>query len=215
MGSDSIQYARLDADELAKNARWWEIYEECFPIANEREHPIAIIESLRAAVGTAYHAHENGRTIAIARTHILSGPKEFLAYIGVTESHRRRGVAEALYRTLPEKDRIFEVEDPMHAARYNTTAEACRERIGWYRNHFGATLLDCPYLQPPLVDGADPLPMRLMWTGKDLTKPTVLEMVWELYEKFFHQTNHVAREVVEDCIARLRRPDGSSPSLFP
>lgn len=208
MGEDSIQYGQLDARELARNVRWWEIYEECFPLANEREKATAIIESLRAGVGAAFHAHENGRTIAIARTHILSGPKDFLAYIGVTESYRRRGVAEALFRTLPDSDRLFEVEDPMHAALYNTTADACRKRIGWYRKHFGATLLECPYLQPPLIDGADPLPMRLMWTGEELTKGDVLEMVWELYETFFHRTNHVAMAVVEECFARLRRGGG-------
>lgn len=208
MGPESIQYGRLEADDLAKNQRWWEIYEECFPLANERENPSAIIESLRAGVGTAFHAHLNHGTVAIARTHMLPGPKDFLAYIGVTESQRRRGVAEALFRTLPQSDRLFEVEDPMRAALYNTTADACRKRIDWYRKHFGATLLDCPYLQPPLIDGADPLPMRLMWTGEALTKSKVFEMIWELYETFFHRTNHVAMEVVEGCFARLRRGGG-------
>ena len=66
------------------------------------------------------------------------------------------------------------MEDPRHAALYNTTAEACWTRIGWYQKHFGATLLECPYLQPALVDGADALPLRLMWTGGNLTEGQVL-----------------------------------------
>ena len=207
MTPQAIEYAQLTADELSVNPRWWEIYEECFPLAVEREKRTAIVESLRAKVGTAFHAHENGRTIAITRTHVLSGPKDFLAYIGVTESHRRRGVAEALFRFLPKNDRIFEVEDPRHVALYNTTADACWKRIGWYQKHFGATLLDCPYLQPPLIDGADPLPLRLMWTGQELTKRQVLGMVWELYEKFFHQTNGLAMDDVKDCFARVLEMD--------
>ena len=207
MTPQAIEYAQLTADELSVNPRWWEIYEECFPLAVEREKRTAIVESLRAKVGTAFHAHENGRTIAIARTHVLSGPKDFLAYIGVTESRRRRGVAEALFRFLPKNDRIFEVEDPRHVALYNTTADACWKRMGWYQKHFGATLLDCPYLQPPLIDGADPLPLRLMWTGQELTKRQVLGMVWELYEKFFHQTNGLAMDDVKDCFARVLEMD--------
>jgi GNAT superfamily N-acetyltransferase len=203
MAPETIEYAQLTADELTVNKRWWEIYEECFPLAVEREQRIAIVESLRANVGTAFHAHENGRTIAIARTHVLSGPKDFLSYIAVTESRRRRGVAEALFRFLPKNDRIFEVEDPEHAALYQTTAGACWERIRWYQKHFGAALLDCPYLQPALVDGANPLPLRLMWTGEDLTEEQMLEMVWEIYEKFFHQTNGVPMDEVKDCFARV------------
>ena len=207
MAPETIEYAQLTADELSVNPIWWEIYEECFPLAVEREKRTAIVESLRAEVGTAFHAHENGQTIAIARTHVLSGPKDFLAYIGVTESRRCRGVAEALFRFLPTNDRIFEVEDPRHAALYNTTADACWKRIGWYQKHFGATLLDCPYLQPALVDGADPLPLRLMWTGEELTRAQVLGMVWELYEKFFHQTNGLALDELKECFARVLEMD--------
>ena len=207
MTPETIEYGQLSADELAGNTRWWEIYEECFPLAVEREQPIAIIESVRAKVGTAFHARENGRTIAIARTHILSGPKDFLAYIGVAQSRRRRGVAEALFRFLPNNDRIFEVEDPEHAALYRTTADACWKRIAWYQKHFGATLLDHPYLQPPLTGGANPLPLRLMWTGGELTKEQMLEIIWEIYEKFFHRTNGVAMDDVKDCFARLLKMD--------
>ena len=135
MTPETIEYGQLNADELSVNPLWWEIYEECFALAVEREKRTAIVESLRAKVGTAFHAHENCQTIAIARTHVLSGPKDFLAYIGVTESRRRRGVADALFRFLPKNDRIFEVEDPRHAALYNTMADACWKRIGWYLNY--------------------------------------------------------------------------------
>ncbi len=207
MTPETIEYGQLNADELSVNPLWWEIYEECFALAVEREKRTAIVESLRAKVGTAFHAHENCQTIAIARTHVLSGPKDFLAYIGVTESRRRRGVADALFRFLPKNDRIFEVEDPRHAALYNTTADACWKRIGWYQKHFGATLLDCPYLQPPLIAGVDPLPLRLMWTGEELTKGQVLDMVWELYEKFFHQTNGLALDELKECFARVLEMD--------
>lgn len=215
MTAENIEYGQLTADELAGNTRWWAIYEECFPLALEREKRAAIIESVRVEVGAAFHAHENGRTIAIARTHSLSGPKDFLAYIGVTQSWRRLGVAEALYRFLPRNDRIFEVEDPKHAALYNTTADACWQRIGWYRKHFGATLLECSYLQPALVEGAGPLPLRLMWTGHELTRGQILGMTWELYEKFFHQTNGVAMDVVKDCFERVLEMEGWSASSSP
>ena len=207
MTPETIEYGQLSADELAGNTRWWGIYEECFPLAEEREQPIAIIESVRAKAGTAFHAYENGQTIAIARTHILSGPKDFLAYIGVTQSRRRRGVAEALFLSLPNNDRIFEVEDPKHAALYRSTADACWKRIRWYEKHFGAVLLERRYLQPPLIDGADPLPLRLMWTGQELTGEQTVEIVWEIYEKFYHRANGVAMDDVKDCLTRLLKMD--------
>ena len=203
MDSETTQYERLDAHELAANTRWWEIYEECFPLAAEREPPNVIIDSVRTRVGTAFHAHENGRTIAIARTHALSGHQDFLAYIGVTAAHRRRGVADALFRSLPQKNKIFEVEDPEHAALYNTTPDACWTRIKWYQTHFGAILLDEPYLQPPLVDGFGPLPFRLMWTGETLTAGQRLDIIWRVYEEFYHGTNGVAMEDVKDCFSRM------------
>ena len=178
MESATIQYGRLDADELAANTRWWEIYEECFPLAGEREPPFAIIDSVRKEAGTAFRAHEHGRTIAIARTHALADHKDFLAYIGVTASYRRQGVADALFRALPNRDKIFEVEDPEHAALYDTTPDACQTRIRWYQTHFGAILLDAPYLQPPLVEGVDPLPFRLMWTGEKLGSIRVSQLIF-------------------------------------
>jgi len=203
MTPETIEYGQLSADELAENTRWWEIYEECFPLAIEREQPIAIIESVRRAVGAAFHAHENGQTIAIARTHILSDLEDFLSYIGVTKSYRRRGFGDALFRSLPKKDKVFEVEDPEHAALYGTTADACWKRIKWYQKHFGATLLDEAYLQPPLIDDAAPLPHRLMWTGEELKKERTLGIIWRIYEEFFHQANGVAVEDVKDCFARV------------
>ncbi len=207
MTAGIIECAQLSADELAGSTRWWRIYEECFPNAEEREQPIAIIDSLRANVGTAFHAHENGQTIAIARTYSLSDHKDFLAYIGVTQSRRDRGVGEALFRSLPNNDWIFEVEDPLHAELYKTTAESCWKRIGWYQKHFGATLLDHPHLQPPLIDGTSPLPVRLMWTGDELTKEQILGIVWEIYEKVYHQANGVAINDVKDCFARVSNID--------
>ena len=203
MKSELIQYERLKADELAANTRWWEIYEECFPLAEEREQPVAIIDSVRKAVGTAFHAHDSGETIAIARTHALSDLTDFLAYIGVTASYRRRGVADALFRSLRDKDKIFEVEDPAYASRYDTTADACWTRIKWYQTHFGAILLDEPYLQPPLVAGAEPLPFRLMWTGEAPNKTQILETIWNIYEEFYCQANGVSTEDVKACFAQV------------
>ena len=53
------------------------------------------------------------------------------------------------------------------------------------------------------IHGADPLPLRLMWTGEELTKAQVLDMVWELYEKFFHQTNGLALDERKECFERV------------
>ncbi len=39
MKSETIRYEQLTADALAKNTRWWEIYEECFPLAEETRTP--------------------------------------------------------------------------------------------------------------------------------------------------------------------------------
>ena len=96
-----------------------------------------------------------------------------------------------------------EVEDPEHAAVYATTADACRMRITWYQTHFDAILLDAPYLQPPLVDGSDPLPFRLMWTGEKLERRQILGMIWSVYEEFYQHTNGVAIEDVKDCFRRV------------
>jgi GNAT superfamily N-acetyltransferase len=199
-----VTYEALDAAALAVNARWWEIYEECFPFAPERERPAAIIESVRSGAGAVLHAHEGGETIGLVRTHVLSDREDFLAYIGVTESHRRHGVAEMLFRALPRKDVLFEVEDPAHAAFYGGTADRCEARIAWYRQHFGATPLELSYLQPPLIAGTAPFPLRLMWTGPPLTHARTLEIVWRLYDRFYHQANGVPLAQVEDCYAQIQ-----------
>ena len=189
----------LDAAALAANARWWAIYEECFPFAAEREPPAAIIESVRTGAGTAWHARDLGHTVGIVRTHVLSDAVDFLAYIGVTRAHRRHGVADALFRALPGKDLLFEVEDPAHAAVYGTTSASCEARIAWYRAHFGATLLDQPYLQPPLIPGTAPFPLRLMWTGPPLARAQAVDLVWRLYDRFYHQANLVPLAEVRAC----------------
>jgi len=196
---------RLDAAALAANARWWEIYEECFPCAAEREPPAAIIESVRTGAGTAWHARDAGQTVGLVRTHVLSDEVDFMAYLGVTRAHRRRGVADALFRALPGKDRLFEVEDPAHAAVYGTTAESCEARIAWYRRHFGATLLEQPYLQPPLIPGTAPFPLRLMWTGPPLARARALELAGRLYDRFYHQANGVPLSEVQACLSEITK----------
>lgn len=193
----------LDAASLAANRRWWEIYEQCFPFAAERELPDAIINSVRSGAGTAWQAQDEGETVGILRTYALSDAVDFMAYLGVAPAFRRRGVADAMFRALPAKDILFEVEDPAHAAFYGATPAACETRIAWYQTHFGAAVLDLAYLQPPLIPGTAAFPLRLMWTGRELATDEALAMVWRLYERFYHQANGVPLAIVKDCYARV------------
>ena len=91
MESEVIQYARLDADGLAANARWWEIYEECFPLAQEREQTIAIIESVRKMVRAGSRPNASSGEIPLEQTNARDG----VQYVAIA------GGGGANFRGLP------------------------------------------------------------------------------------------------------------------
>lgn len=100
----------------------------------------------------------------------------YIEHFAVKEAYRNGGYGGNLLDTLlEEKGRpiVLEVEEPED--------ELTRRRIGFYERH-GLVYNDYPYLQPPMRDGQDMLPLKLM------TKPSAIdEATYHRYKKLIHK----------------------------
>lgn len=91
------------------------------------------------------------------------GAYAFVEHFAVAEPFRNQGLGSRLLQELLTelgKPVCLEAELPL-------TELACR-RLGFYRRN-GFYENDCPYIQPPLAPGKQPVPLRLLTTGAPLT----------------------------------------------
>ena len=62
--------------------------------------------------------------------------------------------------------------------------ETARKRIGFYERN-GFYLNDYPYIQPPMSEGKNELPLLIMTSGGKVDKKTFDMMMTTLYEKVY------------------------------
>ncbi|MBI3977477.1 MAG: GNAT family N-acetyltransferase [Chloroflexi bacterium] len=176
-----VVFECVTADALARDDRWWQIYDDAFP-AGERDPREVILGTVRSGVGLAVRAAADGGTVGLATVHLLQAPAAvFLVYLAVAAPFRGRKIGEQLLehawrigasrlaeRGLAAMGLVWEVDVPALAA---TAVEANlrRRRIAFYHRHGGA-VLPRPYAQPPL-DGGAPVPMLLMYRPAPGTHP--------------------------------------------
>jgi hypothetical protein len=201
----------VDAADLAGDPDWWRIYEDSFPPA-EREPAEVVLRSLRASVGLAFRAHQDGVTVGIATTHLLLRPAAvFLVYLALDRARRNAGLGGTLLeyawqtsaRRLEEQHSpplglVWEVDDPTAAV--GQAEDLLREgRIAFFRRH-GGVELPRPYRQPP-VNGTETVPMRLMFRGSAVPDALGIEaLVRAIYFEKYGAVNQVPEEILQDLL---------------
>ena len=88
----------------------------------------------------------------------------FVEHFAVNPECRNKGTgAEILKKiiTLFDKPLCLEVEPPEN--------ELTRRRIGFYERN-GFYLNEYPYIQPPISEGKNPVPLMIMSSGKELSE---------------------------------------------
>ena len=146
------------------------LLEQAFPVTElrEKERQRAMLEEEHYRL---YGVRKDGVFAAVFATWEI---EDFLyiEHFAVREDCRNGGWGgQLLDALLEEKGRamVLEVEEPED--------ELTRRRIGFYERH-GLVYNDYPYLQPPMREGQEMLPLRLM------TKPAAIdEKTYERYKK--------------------------------
>jgi hypothetical protein len=192
----------LTADELAGDAEWWRIYDQSFP-AHEREPAEIILKSVRGSAGMAFRAQENGATVGIATTHLLSNPAAvFLVYLAIDSKQRSRGGGAALFEfAWSESSRRLRANGAEPLGMIWEMDEQSGEherRIRFFERH-GGTLIRRPYLQPP-VNGPHAVPMRLMFRSADgapIIDTTLDSLVRGIYFDKYGAVNGIPAPLLE------------------
>jgi len=201
-------FTSLTASDLSSDGSWWEIYNEAFPLT-EREPPPVIVSSLEMGVGQAFAARSNGKTIAIATTHLLKNPPAvFLVYLATKKGLRGRGsggqLLEYAWKSgcqklsehgFPVTGLVAEVDAPDQSD--DSEEKHVRERrIAFFARH-GTELLARAYTQPA-VDGTTTVPMRLVFRpaeGFESPDSTFTDaLVRAIYLEKYHAANGIAKE---------------------
>ncbi|MBQ7759218.1 GNAT family N-acetyltransferase [Anaerotignum sp.] len=149
------------------------LLENAFPVTELREK-----ERQKAMLAEPcyrlYGVKKNGEYAAVFATWEIADFL-YIEHFAVKEEYRNGGFGgKLLDRLLEEKGRpmVLEVEEPED--------ELTRRRIGFYERH-GLVYNDYPYLQPPMREGQDALPLKLM------TKPSAIdEATYKKYKKRIH-----------------------------
>jgi GNAT superfamily N-acetyltransferase len=199
--------ATLSADDA-----WWRLYATAFPPA-EREPAAVILRSIGSGGGAALRARSDGRTVGLATIHLLRRPAAvFLVYLAVDATIRGNGVGGILLEAAWEAGRgklqaagmtaegmVWEVDVPPRAPAGDP---GCAEerRIRFFQRH-GGRLLAEPYFQPP-VNGAVPVPMRLMYRPADARSgvPATADLVRAMYFEKYGSANGIRDEVLMELL---------------
>lgn len=210
----------VSAEELRRDADWWNIYDGAFP-GEEREPRDAIFRSLTDGRGIAIRmrsAAAGGKpadTIGIATLQFLPGARcLFLVYLAVDGKRRGCGLGGRLFKeTLRlgctrhgggELDLVWEVEDP--AAAKDDAERRKRERRLRFFDNQGGRLLPCPYMQPA-VDRVAPVPMRLMWKPGAGTKAAFDKdpgpLIRSIYGQKYGHVNGIPAGELEELLSGM------------
>jgi GNAT superfamily N-acetyltransferase len=177
----------IDAEHLAQDEAWWQIYRESFP-GHEREPADVILKSVKRGVGLAFRMRRDGATIGIATTHLLMNPAAvFLVYLAIASTQRGAGLGRELleFAWSTSASRLREMgREPLGMI---WEVDQIEGRLAFFRRH-GGVVLPRPYLQPP-VNSAEPVPMQLMFRPSqngllpdaDVTEALVHAMYQEKY----------------------------------
>ncbi len=105
----------------------------------------------------------------------------FIEHFAVNEPYRNQGLGAQSLRELrhsASKMICLEVELP--------ETPIARRRLAFYQRN-GFFLNDYPYLQPPLAPGQNPVPLKLMTSGRPISEAEFGQVRALLYKKIYHQ----------------------------
>jgi GNAT superfamily N-acetyltransferase len=210
-----LEFDAPSADTAAADRDLWGLYAESMP-AEEREPPRVIVASVAAgdAVLTRARRAATG-TVGFAVTHLLKQPPAaFLVYLAVAKQERGGGIGSQLFeyawstaeRAAAERGRdllgvTWEIDDPDRAP--NVAEREHRVRRRNFFAHLGGAPLGVAYLQPP-VNGPAPVPMRLMWRGKQgRATPDIHALVRAIYFEKYGAANGVRKATLDRLLEQV------------
>ncbi len=103
----------------------------------------------------------------------------YIEHFAVEESERNGGFGGRLldeYIKMENKSVILEVELPGE--------EITDRRIGFYKRH-GFKFNEYDYIQPPMEEGKNPVPLRIMSYPTEITEDEFLRYKKELYKRVY------------------------------
>ena len=205
LGNSDTHFDCPGAEELERDAAWWEIYRDSFP-ANEQEPEAVVVGSLVNGAGLAFRARQEQTTIGIATTHLLHQPAAaFLVYLAIDRGHQDAGLGgvllEHVWTSSMEQLRARGL-DPVGMV-WEVAADSSGERrISFFRRH-GGVLLPVRYFQPP-VDGVAAVPMQLMFRPCAQMPDAIATdaLVRSMYFEKYGAMNGIAGEVLTKLLSQ-------------
>jgi GNAT superfamily N-acetyltransferase len=208
---ESTEYAIVSPDELEQNDSWIEILRKTMP-EEEMEPTEVIVKGVRDRTGHAIGAHVRGAPAGLATVALLREPPVgFLVCIAADPKMHNQGIGTALFqkayqetlKSLSAEGRdpqglVWEVDDIDAKELTPAEYERRRRRIAFFQKQ-GGILLDRRYVQPPLMEGGNPVPMRLMirpegtWT---LTPEKINEIIRAMHWEKYGAINGIRDEVL-------------------
>jgi GNAT superfamily N-acetyltransferase len=177
----------VDEPTLNGDGRLWGIYAESFPVS-EHEPKDVIMNSVRLGSGMAFRAVQDGRTVAMATTHILrSIPAMFLVYLAVDPDLRGAGAGGRLLEFINgskavhgNRGLVWET-DRVEDADTDGDRSARERRLRFFQHHGGKVV--CGTYHQPALDGIAPAPMNILFraSADGLEPQSVRSLIHSIY----------------------------------
>jgi GNAT superfamily N-acetyltransferase len=195
----------------------FDLYDRTFPYEVREPHHV-FLKSLHM---TKNHFHfliglEGEKLVSFATGHYL--PKVntgFIVYIATNPSIRNKGIGS---RTLAELENRFKIDaissghetlravvletEKQELAHSNIEREECLKRTRFFERNQSTKTDEIFYLQPPLHDGEDAIPLNLFFNNK-LSKEEICKIIHSIYEEKYFNVNGIHKEIRLKCLTEM------------
>ncbi len=157
--------------------RIFEIMENSFPTDEYRPY-----EKQKALLSNPIYKmlvfEENGIIMAFVAVYELC-EVVFAEHLAVAKQYRNRGLGAEILKALALEGKgiALEVEPP--------ETDIAKRRIGFYERN-GFILNNYPYIQPPISEGKNPVPLFIMTSGKGIGQKEFENLKIEIYKKVYN-----------------------------
>lgn len=199
-----------------------DLYKESFP-EEVREPQQTFYDSMRkteVATGQTYRfivGKEEGKVVSLATGHYFSSINAgFIVYI-VTDPHlRSKGIGAETLRALEERlhydarqagyheiaDILLETEhkDCVHTM---LEKEECDKRALFFSRNGYSIMKDIVYVQPPLHQGEEIVPLHLYSKNVTTTVSDINAMIYEIYYQKYYRINGIDKATLNQCLQQM------------
>jgi hypothetical protein len=195
----------------------FELYDKSFPYEVREPHDV-LLKSIQFSKN---HFHfligfEGEKLVSFATGHYLADVNTgFIVYIATNSSVRNEGIGS---KTLAQMEKQFKKDsfalgnkqlmsivletEKQELANTKSEREECLKRTRFFEKNGFFKTKDIFYLQPPLHEGENAVPLNL-FTNNKLAKNEMIKIIHSIYKEKYFKVNGIQKDILINCLKEM------------